>query len=46
MSISNSDQKESFPKDVPRRLFPQDKEREIHEYVEYTIAKHADVQLS
>lgn len=45
MPISNPDKKERFPKDISRRLFPQDEERGIREYVEWAIAKHADIQL-
>ena len=46
MPISNPDQKERFPKDIPRRLFPQIEERAIREHVEYVIVKHADIRLS
>lgn len=45
MPISNPDQKERFPKDIPRRLFPQIEERGIREHVENTIVKHVDIQI-
>ena len=45
MPISNPDRKERFPKDISRRLFPQDEERGIREHVEWAIAKYADIQL-
>ena len=45
MPISNPDKKERFPKDISRRLFPQNEKRGIREHVEWVIAKHADIQL-
>ena len=45
MPISNPDRKERFPKDISRRLFPQDEEHGIREHVEWAIAKYADIQL-
>ena len=45
MPISNPDKKERFPKDISRRLFPQDEERGIREHVEWAIGNHADIQL-
>lgn len=45
MPIRNTDKTERFPKDISRRLFPQDEERRIREHVEWAIAKHADIQL-
>ena len=45
MPIGNPDKKERFPKDISRRLFPQDEERGTREHVEWAIANHADIQL-
>ena len=45
MSIKNSNKQERFPKDISRRLFPQDEERGLREHVDWAIAKHADIQL-
>lgn len=45
MPIRNPDKPKRFPKDISRRLFPQDEKRGIREHVEWAIAKHADIQL-
>ena len=45
MPISNPDRNERFPKDISRRLFPQYEDLGIREHVEYSITKHAHIQL-
>ncbi len=46
MPISNSDKNERFSKKISWRLFPQYEDRGIRDHVEYSISKHADIQLS